>query len=230
MRQLIPERSGELSPEELALAYAVPGRPWLRANMISTVDGAATGADGRTGSVNNAADKQVFDLLRSLADAVIVGAGTARTERYGPVDRPIVVVSRRGDIPETLRDGPPGSVLLATCSSSSGLPSARDLLGPENVLVAGESAVDPMALRSILVGRGLTSLLCEGGPTLLADCFAAGVVDELCSTVVPHVLGAAHRRIASGAPSDVALRLGLLLEHRSTLIARWLVSRADGPA
>ncbi len=92
------------------MLYAAPRQPWLRVNMVTTLDGAATGESGTSGSINNAADKRVFDTLRGLADAVIVGAGTARIERYRPAAVPIVVVSRSGDVPPTLRgaDARPG--------------------------------------------------------------------------------------------------------------------------
>ena len=75
----------ELSDADLDELYAVESRPWLRVNMVSTVDGAATGPDGRSGGINNAADKRVFDTLRRLCDAVVVGAGTARDEGYRAV-------------------------------------------------------------------------------------------------------------------------------------------------
>ena len=54
--------------------------------MVSTVDGSATGEGGRSGTINNEADERVFHILRGLADAIIVGAGTARAEGYGPAD------------------------------------------------------------------------------------------------------------------------------------------------
>jgi riboflavin biosynthesis pyrimidine reductase len=70
--------------DDLHELYAVPadrpGGPWLRANMVSSVDGAAAGDSGKSGSLNNAADKRVFDHLRSVADVIVVGAGTARAE------------------------------------------------------------------------------------------------------------------------------------------------------
>ena len=88
--------------EDLGELYAAPRQPWLRVNMVSSVDGAATGDSGKSGSLNNAADKRVFDHLRSVAHVIVVGAGTARTEGYRPTDRPIVVVSRRAEVPESL--------------------------------------------------------------------------------------------------------------------------------
>jgi riboflavin biosynthesis pyrimidine reductase len=185
--------------DDLAELYAVPaGGSWLRVNMVSTVDGAATGDSGTSGSINNAADKRVFDHLRSVADVIVVGAGTARTERYGPADRPIVVVSRGLEVPEGLRGAPPGSVLV-------------------------EQLGEPQTFRRGLVERGWTSILCEGGPSLLRDLLAAGVVDELCTTIVPRLVGGAGPRIVAGPPVDVPLRLHTLVEIDGTLLARWLV-------
>ena len=52
--------------------------------MISTLDGAIT-LNGRSGMLGGPADRRVFQALRSLADVILVGAGTARAEAYGPV-------------------------------------------------------------------------------------------------------------------------------------------------
>ena len=144
--------------------YAAPDGPWLRANMVSTVDGAATGESGKSGSINNAVDKRIFDLLRELADAVVVGAGTARVEGYRPADRPTVVVSRSGRVPERLRDAEPGRVLMATCRAAHALDEARAVLGDDNVLVLGGHRVDLAALKARLAERGLTPPALRGRP------------------------------------------------------------------
>ena len=148
--------------------YAAPETPWLRVNMVSTIDGAATGESGLTASINNEPDQRVFRLLRELADCVVVGAGTARTEGYPPLDVPTVVVSRSGSVPEKMRGAEPGRVLLATVSVAAGLEDARDVLGADNVLVLGSHRVDLAALKQALVDRGFGDILCEGGPHLLA--------------------------------------------------------------
>ena len=207
---------------DLAELYAVPRTPWLRINMVGTVDGAATGDTGTTGSINNAVDKQVFDQLRAMADVIVVGAGTARAEGYRSTDRPLVVVSRRGEVPEQLRDASPGSVLMATCSTAEHVDRAREVLGADQVLVLGSHRVDLPLLKQVLVDRGWTSQLCEGGPHLLRDLLAAGVADELCTTTVPRLVAGEHPRIVQGPPVDVPLRLHLLLEDEDTLLARWL--------
>ena len=127
-----------LGPEgDLREVYAAPETPWLRVNMVSTIDGAATGESGLTASINNEPDQRVFRLLRELADCVVVGAGTARTEGYPPLDVPTVVVSRSGSVPEKMRGADPGRVLLATVSVAAGLEDARDLLGARQRAGAG---------------------------------------------------------------------------------------------
>lgn len=212
-----------VDPADLQTLYAPLDDPWLRVNMVATVDGSATGESGRSGSINNAVDHRVFDHLRATADAIVVGAGTARAEGYGAAAVPIVVVSRRGDVPERLRDAPDGAVLLATCAQAEGLAEARHLLGDEQVLVLGTDDVDLVALRHSLVDRGRTRLLAEGGPHLLRDLLAAGVVDELCTTTVPRLVAGAHPRITDGPPLDVPVRLLTLLEEDGTLLTRWVV-------
>ncbi len=215
----------EVSVGDLPALYGAPRSPWLRVNMVATVDGAATGEDGRSGSINNDADGQVFAALRRISDAVLVGAGTAGAEGYGPLRCPLVLVSRRGTVPPLLRGAAPGQVWLATCGSAPGLDSAREELGEDQVLVCGDDTVDLAGVLGRLAAQGLGQVLCEGGPHLLGDLFAADLVDELCTTVVPRAVVGDHPRLTTGAPVDRALALGLLLEDHGTLLARWLRER-----
>jgi len=212
--------------DDLAELYAPPSLPWLRVNMVSTLDGAANGDSGKSGSINNEADKRVFHALRDQADAIVVGAGTARTERYRVAAVPLVVVSHRGLVPEQLKDAPPGKVLLVTCADSPGLDGCRSTLGTDQVIVVGQSQVDLVAMKAELVDRGFGNLLSEGGPHLLRDLLAAGVVDELDLTWVPRLIGGVHPRILEGASVDHEMRLALLVEDEGTLIGRWLVEHA----
>lgn len=230
MRVLIDEVSGSfpgrlLDEEALHDLYRPPRLPWLRANMVSTLDGSATGAAGRSGSINNAVDKRVFDVLRGQADAVMVGAGTARAEGYGVTGVPLVLVSRQGRVPEQLRTAQPGAVRLVTCAQAPGLGESRELLGPEHVIVLGEEHVRLEAVRDALVERDLVNLLCEGGPQLLGGMLAAGEVDEICATFVPRLVGGDHPRIVTGPQVDVPLELQTLVEESGTLLGRWFVSR-----
>lgn len=219
-----------LTDDELRTLYAAPRTPWLRVNFVSTVDGAATGGDGLSGSINNEADGRIFHLLRDLCDVVIVGAGTARAEGYRPADKPIVLVSRSGEVPERLQAAASGSVLLGTTAQSPGLDRARELLGTDNVIVTGEGEVDLSALKTELAERGFADMLCEGGPHLFDAMVQAGVVDELCLTQVPRLVGGRRTRITAGVPAEQGLHLGLLLEEKGTLITRWLMLDDASPA
>lgn len=218
----------DLSDDELAQAYAPLGEPWLRVNFVSTVDGAAQGDDGLSKSINNPVDKRVFDALRRQADCLVVGAGTLRDEGYDVPRLPLVVVSRSGEVPDNLRGAPEGRILMATTASAKGLAEARSLLGDEQVLVIGEDSVDLVELKSRLAQRGWVDQLSEGGPGLFAAMLEAGVVDELCLTIVPRLLGGDFTRITAGADLDVSLRPHSLLEEEGTLLGRWLVT--SGPS
>ncbi|NYJ33158.1 pyrimidine reductase family protein [Nocardiopsis aegyptia] len=231
----------------LEALYAYPdtvGRPWVRANMVATLDGAAAGNDGRTGTINTEADLVVFTLLRDLADVVLVGAGTARAEGYrrptprtgarraraeaqGRAAHPaLAVVTRTAHVPPLLaaEETDRGQVWLLTCQEAGepALERARAALGPERVLVLGEAEVDLVAAVDALHERGMSRILCEGGPRLLRDVAAEGVLDELCLTVVPVLAAGAEQRITAGAGVDQELVPRLLLEGGGTLLHRWI--------
>ncbi|GEL93744.1 dihydrofolate reductase family protein [Cellulomonas composti] len=214
----------------------------VRANMISTLDGAATGPDRVTGSINGPADLRVFRALRTLADVVLVGAGTARQERYREIDLPpqleatrrvhgrttppeLAVVTRAGDVPAELlaADRPP---LVVTGASCPRLGHLRDRLGTGRVLVAddGDGGVDlGLALR-MLGALGLTNVLTEGGPTLLAELLTGGLVDELFLTWSPKLVGGPAPRVLDGAPWLVPphdATLIHLLHADGVLLGRW---------
>jgi riboflavin biosynthesis pyrimidine reductase len=133
------------------------------------------------------------------------------------------VVTRSGDVPSSLLAGDTERVYVATGARSPGLAGARRLLG-DRVLVLGEDGPDPVAMRSALVDLGFENLLCEGGPHLAADLLAAGVVDELCWTIVPAVVAGDGPRLTIGAGMNLPLRLHSLLEDDGTLLGRWLVA------
>ncbi len=211
--------------DDLGELYAPPDQPWLRVNMVATIDGAATGDDGTSRSINTGADKIVFDLLREQADAIVVGAGTVRIEGYAVGRKPLVVVSRSGSVPPTQREAEPGMVVMATVASAPYLDEARGLLGDDNVLVLGSHRADLGRLKDELVLRGFRHQLSEGGPHLLRDLLDQGVVDELDTTVVPRLVAGSHRRITDGPPLDVPLRLTTLVEQDGSLLARWFVER-----
>lgn len=206
--------------------YAAPEGPWLRANMVSTVDGASTGPNGTSNSINTAADQLVFNLIRELSDAIIVGAGTLRAEQYRPNPKPIVVVSRTGQVPSGLLGPGSSAVLLATCSAAEELGPSTDLLGKDNVMVLGSHRVDLTRMRHELVDRGHRHLLSEGGPHLLRDLLDQGCVDEVDTTFTPLLVCGRHPRITDGPPVDVPLELKTLVEQDGSLMARWTTAGA----
>lgn len=230
-----------LTEADLAALYAVPAttRTWLRANFASSVDGAVTGGDGRSGSVNSEADHVVFDLVRALSDVVVVGAGTVRGEGYGPLSAPehlahvradagiapvlpLVVVTNHAEVPERLRGAAPGRVLLATHAGAEALDSARSLLGEDNVLVCGRSHVDPESLLTQLGQRGWSRVLTEGGPHLLSTFVGAGVIDELCLSITPVVVGGDGPRMTQGLSLSAGFAPRMLVEEDGTVMGRWL--------
>ncbi len=253
---LLPlDRAGEPVPvvagEPVLLdLYAHPGpRPGrtsvVRANMVSTLDGAAQGPDGRSRSINGPADWRAFRVQRSVADVVLVGAGTARAEGYGPVSVPadlraaradrgqrsdleLAVVTASGDLPDSLRgaDRPP---LVVTSGACPVLADLRAELGADRVLVAGETDVDLTTALALLAERGLTRVLAEGGPRLLTDLLHAALVDELCLTTSPLLVGgAAVRPVHAVQWFDPPLSASPahLLHASGTLLGRWLVADA----
>ena len=228
-----PAPGAEVDTEALRALYAGPSGPWLRVNFVSTLDGAATGADGRSGSINTDADFVVFQLLRELADVVVVGAGTVRNEGYVPLREedpaapPLAVVSHTARLPEKLRGSTPGAVLLITrgTADAAALDDARDALGAEHVLIAGGDRVDLVQARKALQDRGMLQILSEGGPTLLGTMLGAGIVDELDLTWAPSLVGGDHTRVVAGPPVDLALEPVLLLEQGGTVMGRWRVNR-----
>jgi riboflavin biosynthesis pyrimidine reductase len=226
VRQIYPEPA-DLGRDGLARRYAYPdlagpgagGRGWwLRANMVTSLDGAAT-VGGRSGGLSGGADRDVFALLRALADVILVGAGTARAERYGPVRPgqegvswawlrdgrppapPIAVVTRQLSLdpasPLLAGDGAARTIVITTEAAPAGLRAG--VARTAEVIVAGRDQVDLRAAAAALAGRGHRRILTEGGPRLLAQLIEAGLVDELCLTISPLLAGPGAGRIVEGA-------------------------------
>jgi riboflavin-specific deaminase-like protein len=238
MRLLLPTASDRVDLHEV---YAHRGdRPWVRANMVASLDGSAV-KDGRSGGLGGPADKEVFGVLRSLCDAVLVGAGTARAEGYraprakeadaerrraaGQRPAPVLVlVTRRLDLdPASALFAGDGAQRTIVVTSGSSDRAARDRLAEiADLVVAGDDQVDVAAALDELAGRGLTRVLCEGGPSLLGDVAAAGRLDELCLTISPQLVGGDGPRVAHGPDLDVDLSPASLLEADGVLLARYV--------
>lgn len=187
----------DAAESELALLY--PQLPHtVRLGMIESADGKAAGPDGSSRSLNGPEDLRILRTLRSQADVVVVGAQTARAERYRSItlSEPLVrtrrllglrpgvdlaIVTQSGDIPPSLD---PESTWIVT---TDGSPASARLSAhwQQRIIYAGSASVEPQAMLSELALRGLTRVLCEGGPVLAAHLLKSEVVDDYCLTTSP---------------------------------------------
>jgi 5-amino-6-(5-phosphoribosylamino)uracil reductase len=218
----------ELDEGELPRLYDYPNRDgtWLRANFIASVDGGAT-ADGKTDTLAAPGDRLIFHLLRELADVIVVGAGTVRIEGYSGAHLGVAQRQRRqargqSEVPQlaivtksgrldrdlgvfTRTEVPP---LVVTCTAAA--EETRRLLGDlcEVLDCSGgdPGKVDEAVLLDALRARGMRRILTEGGPMLLGAFIQRDMLDELCLTIAPYLVGGLARRIATG-PGQVLTRM-----------------------
>lgn len=210
-----PGGADALTDDELLDLYSVADRtvPWLRANFVSSVDGAATHA-GLSAGLGSPADRRVFDLLRRLCDVIVVGAGTVRAEGYGGLSldddsarwreanglapQPVfAVITASLELDPGIFSGNPERPLVFTVS---GAPDDRRAALAEvaDVINAGDGQVDTGRMRELLAERDLTQVHSEGGPHVLGTMIEQHTIDELCLTISPRLEGGLARRIADG--------------------------------
>jgi riboflavin biosynthesis pyrimidine reductase len=215
----------------------------FRVNFVSSLDGAST-VGSRTAGLSDPADKRVFDILRMLSDVLVVGAGTFRDEGYlelrldqdasawraaqGLPEHPVlVVVSSRLDLdPDhpAFTNAPRRALIVTHEDAPFG--RRRRLASNADVLICGSHAVDFKVAAKMLDNRGLSQILCEGGPHLFASLLAANVVDELCLTFSPLLTGPGVDRIVAGVTSCVRrMALAHVLMDGDTILTRYV--RAD---
>jgi riboflavin biosynthesis pyrimidine reductase len=224
VRQLFPEVVDEVDPADVYGDLPVAeGRPAVRVNMISSLDGATT-LGGVSGGLGSLGDKRVFAVLRSLADVVLVAAGTVRAERYGPSTVPIAVVTRTAHLdwqtPFFNEAKARPMVLTVEDAPQENLEHAAEVA---DVILAGTGGVDFGRALDELGGRGFRHVLAEGGPTLNGQLAGAGLVDELCLTLSPKLAAGDAKRIldapALATPTESALRS--VLEDEGYLFLRY---------
>jgi riboflavin-specific deaminase-like protein len=241
VRRLTPD-PGPTTVEEQLEGYRPweeprEGRPFVATNFAVTVDGRAAIA-GRSGPIGSRADTEMLARLRTRFDAVMIGAGTMRVERYGrliqeqaereareriglPPDALTVIVSGRLDLPwdAPLFTAGGGRVLIFTASDAKPPETATSLR-----VVRHEDRVDLVeALRYLRHERGIRALLSEGGPRLHGELWANELVDDLFLTIAPKLTGGEAPRIVEGEalPGIAELELAWLLEHDGELFARY---------
>jgi riboflavin biosynthesis pyrimidine reductase len=209
------------SPGGLVALYPRNPEPTLRVNFIASADGAAT-VEGLSGGLHGPGDKEIFDSLRMVCDALIVASGTVRAENYdalrltpearawrtahGLAEFPLMVIvsgSLDLDLDQMVFADAPIRPIVAT---HRGAPVERveKVEKVADVIAVGDGEVDLAAAVAALHGRGAAQLLCEGGPHLLGAMIAADLVTELCLTVSPLLVGGGPGRISAGAPASPA--------------------------
>jgi 5-amino-6-(5-phosphoribosylamino)uracil reductase len=244
VRRLLPDPRDLDDDASLAEAYRSPGGPFLRVNFIASLDGATTVA-GRSRGLQMPGDLRVFRMLRALPDVVLVGAGTATAEKYGPISddsgvgrirlelgrpptAPIAVVSRRASLsPQGPLATAQSRTIVITCEAAD--PARRAALTDAgfDVWVCGDDDVDLTTAVRQLADRGLPHITCEGGPTLLRSLLAEQLVDELDLSISPALVGG-EVRLVGDQPlhAFVPLDLVQVLEEDGMLFTRYAVRRA----
>jgi riboflavin biosynthesis pyrimidine reductase len=244
VRQLLPEPIEDIDPSALHAGPTrepPPERPYVLANMISSVDG-ATVVDGVSGGLGGEGDRIVFHALRSLPDVVLVAARTANAETYGPpkisdeakaarrergqsaVPRLAVVTGRLSVDLSLAMFTDPGDQRPFVITTESAPTNRRDEVeAVAEVLLAGETTVDLPDALAQLRRRGVSVVLCEGGPAMNGGLVEAELVDEWNISLSPTLAGGDSRRIVHGAsPALRHLHLDRLLEHEGMLFLRYL--------
>ena len=243
VRQLLPEPA-EIDPAAAHVAASRPapvGRPWVLVNMVASVDG-ATAVDGVSGGLGGPADKVVFSAIRSVADVILVAAGTVRAEGYGPprTSAPrreervargqapsprLAVVTRSLDLdPSAAMFADAGErPIVFTVVDAPAAPRAA-LEQVAEVVTMGDHDVDLGAVLADLGGRSAHVVLVEGGPGFNGQLVAAGLVDELDVSLAPLLVGGTSARLAHGALSAPprAMDLAHLWEADGVIFARYV--------
>lgn len=233
MRRLLPLPVSEVN--DLWDLYRLPPQPHLRLGFVQSLDGALA-VDGSSRPLSGPADRVALRTLRATADVVLVGAGTARAEDYGPLPLPEALRRRRED--DGMRPRPVLAVLTTDPSSLD--PQSRLLSDPAGrvtivttatatsrlpdhieVLALGGEHIDVAAALGALRERHGPRLLCEGGPDLARQLLSADLVDELCLTLSPQLAGGPTRLLPEALQPGRALQLLSLVEQDGELLSRW---------
>jgi riboflavin biosynthesis pyrimidine reductase len=238
MRQLLPGPAPVDGEADLERIFVLPPGRRLRANFITSIDGAIE-LDGRSRSLGGPADTAAFIAMRATADVILVGAGTVRVENYGPVKLDAGTQQRRVDRGQALlprlaivsgaADLDPaakvftGAAKPLLLTSGRGADSRPDLGTVAEVTVCGDDVVDLGSALDHLSELGLDRILCEGGPTLMSNLLAHHLVDELCLTISPVLAGPGHRSLTTGhpMPDPAWFELLSLLEADGMLLTRY---------
>ncbi|MEY4131415.1 MAG: hypothetical protein RLZZ31_1539 [Actinomycetota bacterium] len=242
MRQVFPTLETDLDLVDIVNSdhrAARPDRPWIGVNMVTSLDGAVA-VDGRSGGLSSEADKEMFRALRQMPDAIIVGAGTARAENYGPVRLSddiqlarqqrslsalprLVVISGRLQFDASARlfeDETQRPILITTNERAENAP--QSLHAVAEIIGCGVNNVDIEKAMKILREMNIGVALCEGGPTLNAELLNAQMIDEWFLTLSPVLVGGNEMRAIQGMNAQaIDLPLQRIIEADGMLMTRY---------
>lgn len=237
----------KIADGQLADYYAYPDdlqRCWVRGNMISSLDGGAT-EDGKSGGLAGPGDRAVFNLMRQTADVILMGAATVRIENYSGVQLsvaqrqerqrrgqaevpPIAVITASAEFDHNAKFFTRTEVAPLILTATETVADARHRLGAVAEVLDASGAdptrVDPAVALRILAERKLFRVLTEGGPSLLSTLIENDLLEELCLTVAPVLVGGVARRIATG-PGQAHTRMRpshLLTDDEGYLYTRYV--------
>ena len=229
VRFTVLDTAESVDENRLTDVYAYPDAlhsSWVRGNMIASLDGGAT-TDGTSGGLGGPGDRAVFAVMRQLADVVLVGAGTVRAENYSgaqfsPAQRqarqrrgqaevpPIAVLTNSAmldhDAKLFTRTEVPPLILTARQSFDD---TSRRLGSVAEVIDASATqadTVDGATVLKIFAERKLFRVLTEGGPLFLGSLIEDDLLDELCLTIAPILVGGVARRVVTG-PGQVHTKM-----------------------
>ncbi|MFM2353194.1 MAG: hypothetical protein RLZZ608_600 [Actinomycetota bacterium] len=233
LRRVVPAAGGEIdldAPDARAtlLDWYAPRHPeYVRLNLVSTLDGRAAGPDGTSESLTSRADRMILGVIRELADVVVVGAESVRREGLGrPRRAALAIVSASGDLSGHRLDEHAERtmpVIVITTAAGAERAAATAPAATVRVLeVTLDGRISPTAILDDLRRQGYGGIVLEGGPTLTGQFVQAGLVDELCLTVMPRVGGPALPLLAGGAAGVTSLTATqLLVDESSAQFGRW---------
>lgn len=239
IRTFLPEAGLLADRAAIEAAYVHPSERHLRLNFVASLDGAVE-VGGRSGPLGGPADRAAFMAMRAVADVVMVGAGTARAEHYGPVrlapdvqERrrqrgqtprpPLAVITARGELDRGARMFEPDRDIIIFTTERV-VADRPDLGEVAEVVAKGVGVVDMAEVVADLRLRGLGRILCEGGPALSRALFDADLVDELCLTFSPVLAGEGVHRLSEAWRGDAGrLSLRALMEGDGMVITRYEV-------
>ncbi len=230
LRRIVPADGGTVDLDAAdarptLLDWYDPHRPeHLRLNFVSTLDGRAAGADGTSESLTSRADRMILGVIRELSDVVLVGAESVRREGYvRPKRAALAILTASGDLGGHRLDSPSAEHPLVVLTTEGGARRASATLPAATVLVLdGVDHLDLADVVGTLRRAGFGRIVAEGGPRLAAQLIEAGLVDELCLTVMPRIGGPALPLLTATTIGihDLALQT-MVLDDAGTQFARW---------